>query len=576
MYKSSKSIYIIISLFLTALYLNAQEWELVWSDEFNYTGHPDPTKWVYDVGNSGWGNNELQNYTSNRLENARVENGNLIIEARRDFHENIEYSSARLKTAGKGDWLYGRIEVKAKVPLGQGMWPAIWMLPTDWVYGGWPESGEIDIMENYALNGITPYTSEANIHTQAYNHMIGTNKGGKIETLSNVEENYHIYAVSWFDDHMVFDVDGQQYFSFNNEGSWQTWPFDQRFHLILNIAVGGTLGTTPNPDIFPTQMIVNYVRIYRLNENVNYNLNISSDVGGTIETAPNLPSIKSGTEVTYSAIPNTGMKFDAWGGDLKGQPANTKLVIQKDMTAKAYFKDENEMVVNGQFKADNSGWTHTMIDGSTGSLKITSNEAHIEINNSGTQLWSIALSQTSDDLKLIQNKSYTFSFSARSDINRTISTGIGKNYDDYAGYFIKTENISTSNSDYSYTFTMNEATDENVRIFFDCGLNNSDVYISNVSIIEETSTKNAHYINTQFNNNKVYRTRNGLIIENPSFRYNSQIEIFSINGRLLHRIQHVGTKTGRLYLKNKMLTKKGFYLLKIIGIESSIILKMTI
>ncbi|MCX8074050.1 MAG: glycoside hydrolase family 16 protein, partial [Clostridia bacterium] len=119
---------------------SAPVWRLVWSDEFDYTGKPDSNKWGYDIGGGGWGNQELQYYTD-RLENARVENGKLIIEARRENYGGREYTSARLVSRNKGDWLYGRFEIRAKLPGGRGTWPAIWMLPTDWVYGGWPNSG---------------------------------------------------------------------------------------------------------------------------------------------------------------------------------------------------------------------------------------------------------------------------------------------------------------------------------------------------------------------------------------------------------------------------------------------------
>lgn len=252
-----------IALLITQ-FSSAQTWSLIWEDEFNGTGLPDGQKWGYDTGNGGWGNYELQNYTANRTENARQENGNLILEARRDWHNGIEYSSARLVSKFKGDWTYGRIEVKAKVPLGQGLWPAIWMLPTDYHYGNWPASGEIDIMENFALGGIKPNTIEGNVHTKSYNHMIGTNKGGTSSWLSNIEDNYHVYAVNWYEDKIEFEVDGQIYFSFANEGNWEAWPYDKRFHLILNIAVGGTLGTTPDPNIFPKKMMVDYVKVYEL------------------------------------------------------------------------------------------------------------------------------------------------------------------------------------------------------------------------------------------------------------------------------------------------------------------------
>lgn len=260
--KDMKKIFFGLYMMLATL-TNAQNWELIWQDEFSGSGLPDATKWGYDVGNWGWGNYELQNYTDSRVENARQENGNLIVEARRDWYNGIEYSSARMVSKYKGDWTYGRIEVRAKVPLGKGLWPAIWMLPTDNDYGIWPRSGEIDIMENFALGGIKPYHIEGNVHTETYNHLKGTNKGGKSQDISNVEDNYHVYAVNWYEDKIDFEVDGTVYFTFVNEGNWEAWPFDKRFHLILNLAVGGALGTTPDPNIFPKRMTVDYVRVYK-------------------------------------------------------------------------------------------------------------------------------------------------------------------------------------------------------------------------------------------------------------------------------------------------------------------------
>ncbi|AZQ64282.1 carbohydrate-binding protein [Flammeovirga pectinis] len=234
--------------------------QLIWSDEFNYTGLPDPSKWGYDVGNGGYGNNELQNYTENRLENARVENGHLIIEARRDWHQNIEYSSARLVTKNKGDWLYGRVDVSAKLPGGKGTWAAIWMLPTDWEYGGWPDSGEIDIMENV---GYDPNTVHGTVHTEAYNHRIGTQLSNSIDK-STYQSEFHSYSVEWTEDKMDFFIDGEKYFTHLKHGGSPEWPFDKRFHLILNLAVGGDWGGALGVDsnIWPQRMEVDYVRVY--------------------------------------------------------------------------------------------------------------------------------------------------------------------------------------------------------------------------------------------------------------------------------------------------------------------------
>ncbi|MCB0631176.1 MAG: glycoside hydrolase family 16 protein [Saprospiraceae bacterium] len=235
--------------------------QLLWSDEFETDGLPDPEKWSYDVGGHGWGNNELEYYTKDRLENARIEDGKLIIEARKETFENRDYTSARLVTKNKGDWQYGRVEVKAKLPRGRGTWPAIWMLPTQNTYGGWPKSGEIDIMEHV---GFDPGNVHGTVHTEAYNHTKGTQKGGQL-MLSDAMDAFHVYAIEWSAEKIDFFIDDELYFTFLNEGGdYKSWPFSQPFHLILNIAVGGNWGGQQGVDesIWPQRMEVEYVRIY--------------------------------------------------------------------------------------------------------------------------------------------------------------------------------------------------------------------------------------------------------------------------------------------------------------------------
>jgi len=239
---------------------------LVWSDEFDNTGLPDAAKWRYDTdGNaSGWGNNEKQFYTSGRLQNSEVKGGFLSINAIKEDFQGFKYTSARLITKAKGDWLYGRIEVKAKLPDGRGMLPAIWMLPTDWAYGNWPKSGEIDIMENV---GYDPYVIVASAHTESYNHVIGTQKNNKM-TVADCYTNFHVYALEWEAAEYRVYIDDTLYFTFKNEGTGaKVWPFDKRFHLLLNVAVGGNWGGAQGIDdtIFPRSMIVDYVRVYKIN-----------------------------------------------------------------------------------------------------------------------------------------------------------------------------------------------------------------------------------------------------------------------------------------------------------------------
>lgn len=234
--------------------------QMVWSDEFNNTGLPDAAKWNYDTGGSGFGNNEAQYYTKDRLENARVENGNLVIEARKESFEGKNYTSARLITRDKASWTYGRFEVRAKLPKGRGTWPAIWMLSNDMKI--WPDDGEIDIMEHVGYDqGIV----HASIHTKKYNHMINTQKTAKIE-VKDASEEFHVYTVEYNRDRMDFFVDDKHYFSYlNTEKTYDAWPFNQKFFLLLNLAIGGNWGGVQGIDdsIFPQKFYIDYVRVYQ-------------------------------------------------------------------------------------------------------------------------------------------------------------------------------------------------------------------------------------------------------------------------------------------------------------------------
>jgi beta-glucanase (GH16 family) len=240
-------------------------YELVWSDEFDYEGLPDPAKWNYDTGGHGWGNNELQFYTNDG--NAWADGEKLIIEARAEQMGSREYTSARLVTRQKGDWLYGRIEVRAKLPKGLGTWPAIWMLPTDWEYGGWPGSGEIDIMEHVGYDEGRIHHS---IHTDAFNHMIGTQKGSGGVTIPTATEEFHLYAIEWLPDRIHFFVDDRLIYTYDPSlyvpaVTYRHWPFDKRHHLLINIALGGDWGGARGFDsnMLPVVMEVDYVRVYQ-------------------------------------------------------------------------------------------------------------------------------------------------------------------------------------------------------------------------------------------------------------------------------------------------------------------------
>ncbi len=258
-----------------ALAATAADWKRVWSDEFDRPGLPDPAKWDYETGFLR--NQEAQYYTRARLENARVENGLLVIEARRERLKNpgfkpgapgaagrefAEYTSASLTTLGKASWTYGRIEVRAKLPAGKGVWPAIWTLGTNIHQARWPDCGEIDIME---FVGFNPGVIHANAHMKTYNHAKGTGKGDKI-TIADASEAFHVYALEWRPDRLDFFVDDRKYFSFQNEGTGAgAWPFFKDQYLILNLAIGGEWGGQKGIDdaIFPQKYYLDYVRVYQ-------------------------------------------------------------------------------------------------------------------------------------------------------------------------------------------------------------------------------------------------------------------------------------------------------------------------
>jgi beta-glucanase (GH16 family) len=241
---------------------NDDNWKLAWSEEFNYNGLPDSNKWGYDVGGHGWGNNELQYYTHASLNNVEVSNGSLKLKVLREDMEKKEYTSARLVTRGKEEFTYGKIEIRAKLPVGRGLWPAVWMLGTNVATTNWPDCGEIDIMEHVGFEKDSVFGT---IHTKSYNHIIGTQKGKKI-FIDNPYGAYHVYSIEWTPERMDFFLDHQLYNHIQNEHKTTAeWPFDSPFYLLMNIAVGGNLGGKKGVDstVFPAAMEVDYIRVYK-------------------------------------------------------------------------------------------------------------------------------------------------------------------------------------------------------------------------------------------------------------------------------------------------------------------------
>ena len=231
-------------------------WQLVWSDEFDGT-EINPDNWVYDTGAGGWGNNESQFYTD-RPENARVEDGFLIIEALEEDYRGSDYTSARLKTQYKQTWTYGRFEARMKLPTGKGVWSAFWMLGEDIVGVGWPQSGEIDIMENIG----EARTIHGTVHGPGYSGGQGIGAPYIING-GNLYEDFYVYAVEWEPSEIRWYIDDVMYHQLTIGDVPTEWVFDHPFFILLNLAIGGQWPGYPDETtVFPQQLVIDYVRVY--------------------------------------------------------------------------------------------------------------------------------------------------------------------------------------------------------------------------------------------------------------------------------------------------------------------------
>lgn len=257
--KRSFRIFLLLTIAYSGLAWAAPVWELVWSDEFEYTGKPAADKWRIQVGPSTV-NGEAQ-YYSDRLQNLKVENGNLHIIARKESFGGRNYTSGRLDTETKAWWTYGRFEIRAKLAGGKGAWPAFWMLAHECKsLGGWPDCGEIDIAE-YAGKNLDKVN--CTLHMRDINYRLKNNPHGTM-TLADVSNTFHVYAMEWSKDRIEMFFDGAKVLTFENSGKgFGSWPYFNPQYIIMNVALGGGYGGPIDDAIFPTQFVIDYVRVYK-------------------------------------------------------------------------------------------------------------------------------------------------------------------------------------------------------------------------------------------------------------------------------------------------------------------------
>lgn len=449
-------------------------WTLVWSDEFSGS-ELNRSKWTFDlgngesVGNPGWGNNELEYYTD-RPENVSVEDGNLVITAVKESQKfnGFDYTSSRIKTKGLFSKKYGKFDIRAKAPSGKGLWPAIWMLPEHDAYGVWAASGEIDIMEGWGsdtgkVGGTLHYGGQWPNNTY-------TGKEYRFEN-GGTTEDYHVYGLEWEPGEIRWYVDGKLYSTQNDWFSKSVGqpannaypaPFDEPFHLLLNLAVGGHFDGDPTADTeFPAKMLVDYVRVYEL----------------------------TGREYREPVVPSTPKEDYPVGSIAALEDGN--LMRNGDFTK----HNETSGIPNIEGVVNTDYWNLFIGEGGAGGLTIENidgkNYAKVSITNAGNQPYSI---QPLGIVSLAKGRYYKLSFDAKSDDSRNMSVKLtGGSSRGFAAYSQALQaDLNNEFNHYELPFQMKQDGDIAARIEFNMGLNTHPVWLGNVRLVEVDSLEFDH------------------------------------------------------------------------------------
>ncbi len=455
-------------------------WQLVWSDEFNENGLPNAQWWDFEEGYLR--NNELQYYTKERTENCRQENGNLIIEARSDNFEGHSITSASLTSRRSASWTYGRFEIRAQLASGKGTWPAIWMLGDNISEVGWPHCGEIDIME---FVGYDPDTIHGTVHTTAYNHIQNTEVGGSID-FGDLTTAMHTYVVEWEPDEMRFYVDGQLYFTFENDGTQNdaTWPFHRPQHLKLNLAIGGGWGGAQGVDssIYPATFLIDYVRVYQRPETAPYSIQLESSGPGILRIEPEKDTYQPGETVTLIADPNVGMRLGKWKNVQVDRALRTSYEVNRSQTITADFTDPASLLLNSGFSSGLTAW-YNHIDSSAAADISTNEEGHatITVTRAGSADWHVQFGQGGFGLET--GKRYELSFEAKTNSGSPkLIAALAQAAEPYSTYQSSTIALADSLQLYTIEFTHSQLSDANTRVEFRLGSQLGAVSLDNIRL----------------------------------------------------------------------------------------------
>lgn len=537
-----KHLFITIIILLFSLSAFPQKWVKVWSDEFNKKGLPDSTKWDYTIGLV----TDILYYTYKKIENAHIDDTTLIIEARKESYLGANFTSASIISRYLGDWKYGRIEVCAKIPTGKGTWPAIWMMPTDNKYGLWPKSGEIDIMENVGFQPENIYTTVHYFGTDGSGHQ----DSGSHVRITNPYSRFVVYAVEWNSDKIDWWVDGQKVFTYNrlNSVDYRLWPFNQKFYLILNLAIGGEWAAQQGIDdaIFPLKFYIDYVRVYQWQDKPGpYNVTLNNPEGGTVAIENPQSQYPDGTKIKLIATPKEGYSFLRWQNLGAANPI--ELEVNKDYDIIAIFQKKGELIRNGNFNDSLTFWNNQYfydknVDQATSS--VVNNQYVINVTQKGTDWWQIGDQQLFIPIEGYTN--YLLTFDAYCDNPSTLGVTLAKNYGDYSSYYTNMFNLTTSNKNYTWKFTMNQSPDLNCRLYFGVGNFSGKVYFDNISLVKfnPTAIMPNRYTDTQLNifpNPTQEELEVEFTINNPN---TAVLEVLNANGVLMKQFPLNGSIIG--------------------------------
>ncbi len=525
MYKIVLSLLIIVFPFL----LKAQNYVMVWNDEFNTPGLPDSTKWNHESGKLR--NNELQYYTVKRLENARIEDSVLIIEARKEKYNGADYTSASIISKGIGDWKYGKIEIRAKVPAGKGTWPALWMMPSNNEYGGWPRSGEIDIMEYI---GVEPQNLFYTCHFEGTDGSGHQSSGTKSSYITNPYNQFIKFTLVWTPDKIEWYANDKKYHQYvRSSDNYKVWPFNKEFYLILNLAYGGSWGGYAGVDDtkLPHKFLIDYVRVFQLQESEGpFSISVQSNKHGKVEISPMMDLYPENTEVTVTAIPDSGYQFKAWEYLSGANPLS--LTVNKNTVVNPIFFNPSELLANGEFDKGINPWSFYVENSQNSAYSARAEDSVfvIDITKSPGTDWKLGFQETGLSL---EKANYKLRFDAWAQNPNTVAITVSKNYSDWGALISKSANITTVRKSFELDINMSKA-DDNVRLYFGLGRFTGKVYFDNISLTKVILPTGIPDLKADNSNFSVYPNpttgKFRVKIASEIFKPNSKIEMFSVEG----------------------------------------------